>query len=194
MKEFLTRIKQGQLKMKSIEAEKKKVSNVNVVLAISIIAIIIVSLTIGKDIYEGRNQTLTSFSIIHFSGYLFFILMPVEMVFLYYLTFYDEVTLVWVAIVTSVTAQFIDYFIGYSIRLGSVTRIAGEKKILKAEKYIKKYGNLTIFFFNLLPLSSPVISLAAGILRYNLKDLFVFSFSGLLLKYIILCLVANWFL
>ena len=180
--------------MKSIEAEKKKVSNVNVVLAISIIAIIIVSLTIGKDIYEGRNQTLTSFSIIHFSGYLFFILMPVEMVFLYYLTFYDEVFLVWVAIVTSVTAQFIDYFIGYSIRLGSVTRIAGEKKILKAEKYIKKYGNLTIFFFNLLPLSSPVISLAAGILRYNLKDLFVFSFSGLLLKYIILCLVANWFL
>jgi len=194
MKEFLTRIKQGQLKMKSIEAEKKKVSNVNVVLGISIIAILIVSLTIGKDIYEGRNQTLTSFSIIHFSGYLFFILMPVEMVFLYYLTFYDEVFLVWVAIVTSVTAQFIDYFIGYSIRLGSVTRIAGEKKILKAEKYIKKYGNLTIFFFNLLPLSSPVISLAAGILRYNLKDLFVFSFSGLLLKYIILCLVANWFL
>ncbi len=180
--------------MKAIEAEKKKVSNVNVVLGISIIAILIVSLTIGKDIYEGRNQTLTSFSIIHFSGYLFFILMPVEMVFLYYLTFYDEVTLVWVAIVTSVTAQFIDYFIGYSIRLGSVTRIAGEKKILKAEKYIKKYGNLTIFFFNLLPLSSPVISLAAGILRYNLKDLFVFSFSGLLLKYIILCLVANWFL
>lgn len=180
--------------MKAIEAEKKKLSNVIVVLGISIIVIIIISFTIGKDIYEGRNQTLTSFSIIHFSGYLFFILMPVEMVFLYYLNFYEEFTLVWVAIVTSVTAQFIDYFIGYSIRFGSVTRIISEKKILKAEKYINRYGNLTIFFFNFLPLSSPVISLAAGILRYNLKDLFVFSFPGLLLKYIILCLIANWFL
>lgn len=180
--------------MNLLGAEKKRISHFNVVLWISIIAIIIVSFTIGQDIYEGRNQTLTSFSIIHFSGYLFFILMPVEMAFVYYLNFYDEVTLVWVALVTSMTAQFIDYLIGFSISLRTVIRIVGEKKIITAKTYINKYGNLTIFFFNFFPLSSPIISLAAGILRYNLKDFVVYSFPGLLMKYIILCFIADWIL
>src|SRR5690554_7718412 len=51
----------------------------------SVVIILIISYTIGLDIYEGSNQTLTSFSLIHFSGYLFFLLMPVEMAFVWYL-------------------------------------------------------------------------------------------------------------
>ena len=160
----------------------------------SVVIILIISYTIGLDIYEGRNQTLTSFSLIHFSGYLFFLLMPVEMAFVWYLSWYDELTLVWFALVTALAAQYIDYVIGYSINSKMLTQLIKEKRIQRAKKYINRYGKLTVFFFNFLPLSSPVIALVAGILRFNLKNLFIFSFLGLLLKYLILCLLLGWIL
>jgi membrane protein DedA with SNARE-associated domain len=65
----------------------------------------------------------------------------------------------------------------------------GEKRILKAEKYIQKYGNLTIFVFNFFPLSSPVVALAAGLLKHPLKDFVIFSVLGLFLKYLVLSLI-----
>jgi len=41
-------------------------------------AAVIASLTIGRDIYYGsRDQGLLSFAIVNFSGYLFFLFMPV---------------------------------------------------------------------------------------------------------------------
>jgi membrane protein DedA with SNARE-associated domain len=153
------------------------------------VAIAIFSLTIGRELYEGRTQSLTSFGLVHFSGYLFFLLMPVEMAFVYYLSFYRETELIWVALVTAFAAQFIDYIIGLFFSLKSLTKLVGEKRILKAERYIQKYGNLTIFVFNFFPLSSPVIALAAGLLKYRFKDLVIFSVLGLFLKYLALSLI-----
>jgi membrane protein DedA with SNARE-associated domain len=179
--------------MKTITEEKKKIPKIVYALAFSFVVIMIISFTVGKDIYEGRSQTLTSFSLIHFSGYLFFLLMPVEMAFIYYLSWYDKTVLIWFAIVTAIVAQYIDYLIGFTINSQVVTRLVSEKRILRAEKYIRRYGNLTIFFFNFLPLSSPLIALAAGILKFNLRDLFIFSILGLFLKYLILSMLAGWF-
>lgn len=175
-----------------MKAEKRKFPKVAFAAMISVVAILIISFTIGQDIYEGRSQTLTSFSLIHFSGYLFFLLMPVEMAFLYYLTWYDETVLIWFALVTAMIAQYIDYLIGYTINSQAVTRLVSEKRILRAEKYINRYGNLTIFFFNFLPLSSPIIALAAGVLNFSLRDMFIFSITGLFLKYLVLSFIAGW--
>jgi membrane protein DedA with SNARE-associated domain len=111
------------------------------------------------------------------------------MAFVYYLSFYRETELIWIAIITAVAAQLIDYAIGLFFSLKSLTRLVGEKRILKAEKYIQKYGNLTIFVFNFFPLSSPVIALAAGLLKYRFKDLVIFSVLGLFLKYLALSLI-----
>lgn len=173
-------------------SEKGKIPKVAFAAIISVAAIIIISVTIGQDIYEGRSQTLTSFSLIHFSGYLFFILMPVEMAFVGYLAWYDTITLIWFALVTAIIAQYFDYLIGFTIKSNVVNHFVSEKRVLRAEKYIKKYGNLTIFLFNFLPLSSPIISLAAGVLKYSLKDVFIYSFAGLLFKYVVLSLIAGW--
>lgn len=178
--------------MDETKGNTKKVPRLAIVLSVSVVLILIISLTIGKDIYEGRSQTLTSFSLIHFSGYLFFLLMPVEMAFIYYLTWYDQTTLIWFALVTAITAQYIDYLIGCTINSRVVNRFVSEKRILRAESYIRKYGNLTIFAFNFLPLSSPIIALAAGVLRFNLKDLFIYSVIGLFLKYLLLSFITDW--
>jgi len=166
-----------------------KLPKLTFIAVITFAAVAVISLTIGKDLYEGRSQSLFSFGMIHFSGYLFFIMMPVEMAFVYYLSWFNEATLILVALSTAVLAQLIDYIIGVFFNNQFITKVISEKKLLKAEGYIHKYGALTVFLFNLLPLSSPVISLAAGVLRYKLKNLMIFSISGLLLKYLLLTLI-----
>lgn len=175
----------------SENAGEKKVnlSKVIIFCATIIVAVLIVSFTVGKEMYEGKSNSMFSFGAVHFAGYLFFLLMPVEAAFIYYLSFYTKFKLIGVALGTAFVAQLIDYLIGYSFSLKFIHNFVGEKRLIKAEKYIKRYGNLTIFIFNLFPLSSPVIALVAGMLKYKFKDLVIYSLFGLILKYLILSLI-----
>lgn len=153
--------------------------------------IVIASLTIGVDILENNQRSTLSFAIVNFFGYLFvFLFMPVELAFIYYLrTGYDPWILNLVALGTAMTAQIIDYLIGYFFSSGIIDSLIGRKRYEKAEAEINKYGNLTLFFSNLLPLSSPVISLAAGMLKYRVKDALIFSFMGMICRYLLLTLL-----
>jgi len=65
-------------------SEKANLIKTVVLLVTTAVAILIFSLTVGRELYYGeRNESLISFVIINFSGYLFFLLMPVEMAFIY---------------------------------------------------------------------------------------------------------------
>lgn len=152
---------------------------------------IVASLTIGRDIYQQNAESFLSFAIVNFAGYLFiFLFMPVELAFIYYLrTGYDPVFLNLVAIGTAFSAQVIDYLIGYFTSARIIERLIGKNRYEKAEDEIRRYGNLTLFFSNLLPLSSPVISLAAGMLKYRIKDALLYSIAGMVLRYLLLTLI-----
>jgi len=156
-----------------------------------IAAAVIASLTIGKDIYYGsENKGLLSFAIVNFSGYLFFLFMPVEIAFAYYVS--GDIN-IWalnaVAVGTAIVSESIDYMIGLWFSRDVITRLIGTRRYLKAESGIMKYGNIVIFIFNITPLSSPVISLAAGMIRHRMKDALIFTLSGLIMKYFILTLI-----
>ncbi|GAB1450380.1 hypothetical protein MASR2M47_04360 [Draconibacterium sp.] len=155
----------------------------------SVIAILIVSFTLGREWYEGKNQSIISFALIHFSGYLFFLLMPVELAYIYYLSYFSDLEMFSVGIVTAFAAQLIDYFIGLSVSSAIVNNLVGEGRIKKAEKHILKYGNLTIFIFNVLPLSSSIIAVAAGMIKYRFKEFIIYSLAGLVVKYVLLSLM-----
>ena len=171
-------------------SDKAKLIKTGVVLLSTAVAILIFSLTVGRELYYGeRNESLMSFVIINFAGYLFFLLMPVEMAFIYYLPNFPDIKLIGAALITAFLAQLADYLTGRTFSLGFLSSLVSKKKILKGEEYIQKYGNLTIFIFNLLPLSSPIIALVAGILRYRFRDLIYCSLAGLILKYVILSLI-----
>ena len=156
-----------------------------------ILMAVIASLTIGKDIYENKGQSILSFAIVNFFGYLFFfLLMPMELAFIYYLrTGYDPIILNLVAILTAIISQVIDYLIGYFFSAQIIDRLIGRKRYEKAEDEIRKYGNWALFLSNLLPLSSPIISLAAGMLKYRAKDALFFSFAGMVCRYLLLTLL-----
>ena len=175
--------------MNLIVKDKKKLIKILCFAATTIIALTIAGFTIGHEIYEGKSDSMFSFGAVHFAGYLFFLLMPVEMAFVYYLAHYEEIKLITVALGTAFVAQLIDFYIGLSLSSKFIHNFVGEKRIAKSEKYIKKYGNLTIFIFNLFPLSSPVIALVAGMIRYRLGHLILYSVAGLAIKYFILSLI-----
>ena len=153
----------------------------------------IASLTIGRDIFMNNEKSILSFAIVNFSGYFFFFLfMPVELPFIYYLrTDYDPLILNLVALGTAMSSQVIDYLIGYFFSKGIIDRLIGRRRYEKAETEIRKFGNLTLFLFNFLPFSSPVISLTAGMLKYRAKDAFLFSLAGLICRYLLMTLIFH---
>lgn len=155
------------------------------------IAVMIASATIGRDIYYGTTEvSFVSFGVINFSGYLFFLFMPVELAFVYYLhTELNVIALNVLAISTGIISLMIDYYIGRSLSTKFIDRLIGRHRYEKAEDEIRKYGNIAIFLFNLLPLSSPVILLAAGMLKHPIKQALLYSFLGLVAKYLIMTLI-----
>lgn len=177
--------------MKEYIKNRINISHLVMVLVLAAIAITIASLTVGRDIYNGSAEKgLLSFAIVNFAGYLFFLFMPVELAFIYYVSSgANLLTLNALAIGTAIASQSIDYLIGYSFSTKIIDRLIGRNRYMKAESRIRKFGNIIIVLFNLLPLSSPVISLSAGMLKYRLKDAIIYTLAGLLLKYLLLTLI-----
>ena len=174
-------------------AEKSRAEITRVIVAVLLViaAIVIASLTVGHDIYYGsRDNGLLSFAIVNASGYLFFLIMPVEIAFVYYLQGdINIIALNAVAVGTALLAQVIDYAIGVLLSNRIIDTLIGRRRFEKAEDKLRRYGNIAILVFNALPLSSDVISMAAGMLRHRIRDTAFFTFSGLLLKYVVLTLI-----
>jgi membrane protein YqaA with SNARE-associated domain len=154
-------------------------------------AIAIASLTVGRDIYYGsRDQGLLSFAIVNAAGYLFFLFMPVEIAFIYYLEGdINIIALNAVALGTALFSQAVDYAIGLLLSDRIIDNLIGRHQYEKAEGRLRRYGNIAILLFNALPLSSDVIALAAGMLRHRKRDAFIFTLSGLVIKYTLLSII-----
>ena len=173
------------------EKSRAEITRVIVTILLVIAAIVIASLTVGHDIYYGsRDQGLLSFAIVNASGYIFFLIMPVELAFVYYLQ--GDISIIAlnaVAVGTALLAQVIDYAVGVLLSNRIIDTLIGRRRFEKAEDKLRKYGNIAIFVFNALPLSSDVISMVAGMLRHRIRDAAFFTFAGLLLKYAVLTLI-----
>lgn len=150
-----------------------------------LVAVTIVSATLGREIYGGRRPGLLSFGIIHFAGYLFFLLMPVEALVPYYQSEgHSGPLLVLIACGTAILAQLIDYGIGSALSRRILPRLKQSRRYARAQAAIDRHGRWAVLVFNLLPLSSPNLLLAAGIVRFPLPTAVLFSATGLLGKYL----------
>ncbi|HIN77243.1 MAG TPA: hypothetical protein EYM97_00260, partial [Gemmatimonadetes bacterium] len=82
----------------------------------AVIAIALVSWMLGQEILAGRSPGLSSFAVIHFAGYLFFLLMPVEaLVPIYQAEGHAGATLILIAVSTAIAGEVIDYCIGRAV-------------------------------------------------------------------------------
>ena len=149
-----------------------------------LIFIAVLSYLANNIIFAEQPAGLFEFSLVHFLGYLFFLLMPVEILFGYFLTLgHNTLILIFLAIATALFAQYIDYLTGSFFRHIAIEEFVGEKKFKRYNKIIQKWGGPAILTFNLFPLSSPILLLVAGIVQFDIKKAFLCSFIGLTLKY-----------
>ena len=145
----------------------------------------IISITIGRSLFFDQKPGLYSFAIINFSGYLFFLMMPVEILFPYYLSEgHIPALLIGTAVITATIALLINYFIGTLASSAVINDLIGEKRYLKAKSLIDRFGLVAVFIFNLFPLSGDLVVLMAGILRLNLGWVILWSVAGLTIKYV----------
>jgi membrane protein DedA with SNARE-associated domain len=173
----------------SMKRKKKSVMGVSIML---ILIVAIVGSTLGRELMQGEHPGLLSFGLIHFAGYLFFLLMPVEALVPYYLAAGDSASvLIGLSVATALLAQTIDYGIGYVVSERVVDTLISREKFEKFKATFNKWGGWAIFTFNLFPLSSPNMMLVSGILRYNPLKAFAISSSGLLLKYVVIVLLTD---
>jgi hypothetical protein len=56
-----------------------------------------------------------------------------------------------VAMGAALASQTIDYLIRYVFSTRIINGLIGRRRYLKAERKLRKYGNIAIFFFNFLP-------------------------------------------
>ena len=150
-----------------------------------LIAVALVSSTVGRALYAGRSAGLGSFVTVHFAGYLFFLLMPVEALVPYYQTEgHPGDVLVLLAVTTALAAQAIDYGIGRAVGTGILEDFLGRERYAKFSGLIGRWGTWAIFTFNLFPLSSPNMLLVAGMSRFGAVRALAWSAVGLIAKYI----------
>ena len=153
--------------------------------ATAVFAILAVSSTLGRQIYAGQTPGLVSFGLIHFAGYLFFLLMPVEaLIPVYQAEGHPASVLVLIAVVTALLAQAVDYGIGRAFSDRVIDGLIGEDRYERFKSRIEEWGGWAILVFNLFPLSSPNMLLVAGIVQYSARKAFLFSLAGLLGKYV----------
>ena len=152
--------------------------------------LLISSIFLSRQFFLGEHGIIY-FSIVNFLGYLFFLLMPVEVLFAYNLDSFNPIFLILVALLSGLIAQSIDYGIGRYFSDKFINDIIGKKKYDKTKKILNKYGGWVIFTFNLLPLSSPIIALVAGMLKFNFRRMILYMGAGLLIKYSLIVLFLS---
>ncbi len=152
--------------------------------------ILALSLSIGDTLIDQRKPTIESFAFLHTLGYQFYLLIPVELLFLYYISEgHNAIFLTILAIGTAIISQMIDYLIGLLASKKIINNYIGINRYEKIKRNLGgRYKDLIIFFFNLTFLSSPIIAAMAGIMRIKTKEFLLYSFLGLTTKYIILAI------
>ncbi|MEX0891775.1 MAG: VTT domain-containing protein [Gemmatimonadota bacterium] len=155
---------------------------------------LLVTVTVGQDLMANRRPDLDSFALIHFAGYLFFIVMPVEVLIPWYQAEgHAGYVLLGLAVGTAFAAQCIDFAIGWALSGDVIHTLIGERRHRRTHAAIEKHGVWAIFLFNFLPLSSPILLLVAGMVRFSPWVALPVSLAGLTGKYLLLVYVGSLF-
>ncbi len=131
---------------------------------------------------EGR--TLMGLFYAAFFGSLFFIPLPVEAVFIYYLTLdYQMPLLIMIMIVGAILGELVNYLIGYFV--GSrIMKYLMKENFLQWKERVDKYGGMMIFFASALPLPLGLIALIVGGMRFSWKQFIIALSLGRIARYL----------
>jgi len=125
------------------------------------------------------EKTLLGLAYAGFFGSLFFILIPLEAVFFYYLALpHHAVFVILIMLVSSVLGLAADYLMGRLVGEGILMRYA-EARFTKTKRSMEKWGGAIVVIANIIPfLPVQIISVVVGATRFGLKKFMIYTIIG----------------
>ena len=116
-------------------------------------------------------------------GGLFFVIMPLEAVFVAFLRAgHSPFILIPIYVSGLVISYTVNYLIG--MKLTEISKkLITPKKFYKIKKVINRFGAPAVFVFNVLPLPSQPLAAILGVFKYNKTKFYFFFVIGQVIKY-----------
>jgi len=132
---------------------------------------------------EISSNSLLGLFYLSLFGSLFFISMPIEIVFIYYLTLdYNPLIILIIASVGSLLGLTFNYLFG--LVLGErFLRFFLKAKFDKFKASIDKFGGFIIFFGNVIPSPVELATVVFGCTRYSFRKFLIYSLLGRVVKF-----------
>jgi membrane protein YqaA with SNARE-associated domain len=141
---------------------------------------------------EISTRTLLGLFYACFFGSLFFIMVPLELLFLYYHSFgYPAISLVGLTIIAVTIGLFFDYVFGWILGKRVLVFLLREK-FHKFHRWIGKWGSVAVFIGTALPFPIQPVSVIIGAVRFPLRKFIIFAFLGSFVKYTLLIVIGNY--
>ena len=134
-----------------------------------------------------EGKTLLGLWYAGFFGALFFIIVPLEPIYFYYLSLdHSPFWVITLMQLSSVLGLTVDYIIGAALGENVIARFARER-FNRLHLTMERWGGMLITISNIIPfMPVQIISLLVGSTRYGLRKFFVYTFIGRLFYLLIL--------
>ena len=187
---------------------RRKVSNAAILVGVLIIAIsLLVTYALvlrGLDVFPFTaidaitnhmfttiaQGTLLGAFYTTFVGGLFFVVVPMELLFTRLIVKGNPWALVLLLYLLGMTLSYtLNYIIGQNLA-GIAKSIISVKKFYSIKATLNKHGSWGIFFINALPLPSQPLSVILGVFRYNKAKFYTYFLLGQTAKYLVLVIAV----
>ncbi len=119
-------------------------------------------------------------------GGLFFIFMPLEIMFARFLGAGNPFVIVLLLFLLGLVISYtVNYLVGWRLS-GISKKLITPRKFYKIKSIINRHGAVAIYAINALPLPSQPLAAILGVFRYNKTRFYVFFLLGQLTKYIVI--------
>jgi membrane protein YqaA with SNARE-associated domain len=140
------------------------------------------------------KHTLLGLLYYSFLSSLFFIFLPIEILFMYYMNFgFNIWSLLGIIMIGNLLGLSFNYWFGRIVGLRFV-KFLMKDNFERIHKKVSRYGGFIIFFGNIIIFPMEIASLLFGAMKYSYKKFFWYSFFGKIIKFIILIFGKDFFL
>jgi membrane protein YqaA with SNARE-associated domain len=139
--------------------------------------------TIGGHVkFHVANSTMLGIFYTAAVGGLFFVSIPLEVLFFRYLSAHPPILVFFLFHVGIVLAFTVNYQIGARLSEAS-KKLISPKRFYRIKGMINRHGVLAVYLLNVMPFTSQPLSALLGVFRYNKVRFYIFMLLGQLTKF-----------
>jgi len=143
---------------------------------------------------EISQKTMVGLFYASFFGALFFVFLPIEVLFLYYVSLgYSVPVIIALTIIGNLMGLFLDYLFGFVLG-ARMLKFFLRSKFEKFHNMTEKWGGVIVVVGNIIPFPIQLASVIIGAARYSFVKFVIFTFLGLFVKLFALIMLRTYIL